>query len=184
MGRPKQLLPYRGTTLLRHAVNTAMASRCGRVIVVVGSEEEAMRRELAGLPVEIASNPDWPTGMGSSIRAGLALIPAPTPIAAPCPSGVLIMLCDQPGITADLLDKLMNKHASEATPVVACSYAGVAGVPALFDTSLFDELRQLDPSAGAAMLIKRHGIRSVLIPFPSASVDVDTPDDYERLLRS
>ena len=93
MGRPKQLLPYRGRTLLRHAAETAVASGCGPIVLVTGALNEALAAEVAGLPIQAVHNSDWETGMASSIRAGLAAVEAAQPRA------VLIMLSDQPHLT-------------------------------------------------------------------------------------
>src|SRR5688572_11780814 len=94
MGSPKQLLRYRGQTLIRRAAEAAIASICDRVAVVIGSNASQMRRELDDLPVSVVENQNWQTGMSSSIRAGL------DDLRQYDPDGVLIMLCDQPFVTA------------------------------------------------------------------------------------
>jgi molybdenum cofactor cytidylyltransferase len=176
MGRAKQLLPYRDTTLLRHAVGVALESRSGRVVVVIGSQAQKMRVELGDLPVDIVENLQWETGMGSSIKAGMAAL-----LGVERPDALVIMLCDQPGVTAALLDQMIEIHEQQGPKVVASEYGEVAGVPALFDVSLFDELLHLDDWAGARVLIQRHAQLMSTIPFSQGTVDVDTPEEYERL---
>jgi CTP:molybdopterin cytidylyltransferase MocA len=119
-GRSKQLLLYRGRTLLRHSVEQALASSCRPVIVVLGAEVERCQRELAGLDVQVAVNPSWADGMGSSIRAGMTALAS----AAPGARGVVIMLCDQPLVTAAFIDRLAARYFSEA----AEGEAGDSGV--------------------------------------------------------
>ena len=176
MGKTKQLLPYRGVTLLRHAASIALSSRCGPVAVVIGSQAAQMRRELDGLPVRIASNPAWANGMGGSIRVGLSML-----LADARPPAVVIMLCDQPAVSADTLNRLVDRHESNRAPIVASAYDGIVGVPALFDGTMFEELLQLDDAGGARQVIRRHAEGVEAISFPAGSLDVDTPQDYERL---
>jgi molybdenum cofactor cytidylyltransferase len=114
--------------------------------------------------------------MGTSIGAGVAAV-----LAESAPSGILIMLCDQPGVTTELLDQLIDRHAGGQAPIVACEYAGIAGVPAVFDASLFAELQSLPASDGARHLIQKHATRVERIPFLQGSNDIDTPEDYDRL---
>lgn len=109
-GRSKQLLRYQGRTLLRHSVEQALASSCRPVIVVLGAEVERCRRELDGLDVHVAINPEWAEGMGSSIRAGMAAMTA----AAADARAVVITLCDQPLVGAAFIDRLVRRYAAEA----------------------------------------------------------------------
>ncbi|MFC7666147.1 NTP transferase domain-containing protein [Hymenobacter humi] len=99
MGQPKQLLPYRGRTLLRHAAETAVATGCRPVVLVTGAVHDALAAEIADLPIQVIHNPEWKTGMASSIRAGV--------IAAAQfqPTAYLIMLSDQPLVTPELLHR-------------------------------------------------------------------------------
>jgi molybdenum cofactor cytidylyltransferase len=135
-----------------------------------------MRADLAGLPLRTIDNPAWPSGMGTSIRAGLAAV-----LANSSPPAILIMLCDQPAVTTELLNQLIDRHTSDPALIVACEYDRIAGVPALFDASLFTELQNLPDSAGARLLIQRHANQVARIPFPQGSSDIDTPQDYDRL---
>ena len=177
LGHPKQLLPYRGRTLLRHAADTALASVCRPVIVVLGSQPDRLRPELAGLDIRIADNPTWEQGMGSSIRAGLDALGA----SAPDVAGVLLMLCDQPLITPASLDALVQSHLDTGSPLVASEYGGTRGVPAFFSRALFPELRALKDAQGAKAVITRHEAEAVALPLPAGVLDVDTAEDYERL---
>jgi molybdenum cofactor cytidylyltransferase len=183
LGRPKQLLDYRGTTLLRHSVSQALASRCHPVIVVLGADEERCRQELDGLDVHVALNPDWAEGMGSSIRVGVAALDA----VAPETEAVLLMLCDQPLVTGARLDELVRRFAETGPPgaTVASEYGGQPGVPALFPRARFGELARLDGAGGAKRLLRGDpSAPLVTVPCPEAVVDVDTAADYEALSQS
>ena len=177
MGRPKQLLPYRGRTLLRHAAETAVAAGCAPIVLVTGALHDELLAEIVGLPILAVHNPDWETGMASSIRAGLAAV------AAAAPRAVLVMLTDQPLVTPELLRQLIvQQHATQA-PIVAAAYGETLGVPAIFDKSLLPELLKLQGAQGAGRLIARLGAAVGQVAFPAGLLDVDTPAQYTALLQ-
>lgn len=177
MGRPKQTLQYRGESLLRRAALAALGAGCCPVIVVTGANAELSRREMAGLDVREVLNPRWETGMASSVRAGVeALVGAAAEAGA-----AVLLLCDQPHVTAAVISELIAAHRATERLVVASAYGGSFGVPALFGRALFVELAQLEGAAGAKQVIKRYAAEAHFIPFPGGEVDVDTPDDFSRL---
>ncbi len=179
LGRPKQLLPFRGRSLLRHAAETALASSCRPVVVVLGALADRLKGELRGLPVTVAINPQWNEGISSSIRAGLkALAPE-----GAGPNAVLIMLCDQPLISAQFLDRLVAVHQSSGSGIVAAEYEGGAGVPALFSRAYYSELAALSGNRGAKPVIVKHAKHAERIPLPEAAMDIDRPEDIQRLGR-
>ena len=177
MGRPKQLLPYHGRTLLRHAAETAVAAGCAPIVLVTGALHDELLAEIVGLPILAVHNPDWETGMASYIRAGLAAV------AAAAPRAVLVMLTDQPLVTPELLRQLIvQQHATQA-PIVAAAYGETLGVPAIFDKSLLPELLKLQGAQGAGRLIARLGAAVGQVAFPAGLLDVDTPAQYTALLQ-
>lgn len=177
MGQAKQLLPYRGTTLLRHTVENALAIPGAHIVVVLGAFAEEIRPTLEGLPVEIVENPAWSTGMGSSLRTGLeAVLSASSETAA-----AIFLLCDQPLLSPVNLDALIQTHRETGAAIVASEYGDVLGVPALFHRSLFPELLGLDGGEGAKKIISRHRDKAIGIPFADGAVDIDTPGDYAGL---
>jgi molybdenum cofactor cytidylyltransferase len=176
MGSPKQTLQYRGKSLLRRAALAALGAGCRPVIVVTGANAELSRRELDGLDVREVFNPHWETGMASSIRGGVeGLISADTDAA-------VLLLCDQPHVTIDVISGLVAAHRATGRSIVASTYGGSFGVPALFSRTLFAELTQLAGMSGAKEVIKRHASEAHFLSFPCGEVDVDTPDDFSRLL--
>lgn len=178
MGSPKQTLQYRGESLLRRAALAALDAGCRPVIVVTGANAELSRRELDGLDVREVSNTLWETGMASSVRAGVeGLVGADAEVDA-----AVLMLCDQPHVNADIISNLVAAHRANGSSVVASTYGGSFGVPALFGRTLFAELSQLEGSAGAKQVIKRHASEAHFLTFRGGEVDVDTPEDFSRLL--
>jgi molybdenum cofactor cytidylyltransferase len=180
MGTPKQLLPFRGKSLLRHATAVALASTCRPVVVVIGANCELVRRETDGLAVRVAENPGWAEGLGSSIRVGIdALESGPETMDA-----AVLLPCDQPLVSSAIIDGLVKAYRSTGKPIVASSYGGTLGVPVLFSRTFFSKLVQLAGAEGAKTLIMQHGGAVHALPVPDGSVDVDTPLDYARISRA
>jgi molybdenum cofactor cytidylyltransferase len=177
LGTPKQLLHFRGESLLRRAARTALGAGCAPVVVVTGAHAELSRAELADLDVREACNGEWATGLASSIRTGLAQLLHEDPGVA----AVILMLCDQPHVTAPVLSALIAAHDADDSTIVASHYDGTAGPPALFGRALFLELAQLEGAAGAKQVIARHATSTHLVAFPGGEADVDTPADLARL---
>ena len=178
MGSPKQTLQFRGKSLLRRAALAALGAGCRPVIVVTGAYAEQSRRELDGLDVLEVLNIHWETGMASSIRAGVKRLVGADADA----DAAVFMLCDQPHVTIDVVSGLVAAHRATGKPVIASTYGGSFGVPALFSRTLFDELAQLEGAAGAKQVIKRYASEAHFLPFQGGEVDVDTPDDFSRLI--
>jgi molybdenum cofactor cytidylyltransferase len=181
MGRPKQLLTYGGRTLLRNAAEMAAASLCRPIIVVLGAYADQLQREIDGLPLQQVVNERWTEGMGSSISAGLeALKHCDREGAA---KAVVLMLCDQPFVTASVINNLVTVFCSNGTGIVASEYGGTVGVPALFGHEYFADLAALSGAVGAKQIIAAHASDVVRVPFPQGATDVDTTEDYRQLLR-
>ena len=178
MGSPKQAAIFRGESLLRRAASAALGTTARPVVVVLGSGAEEVEKELVGLGVSIVVNRDWAEGMASSIGAGLHEAERITPGI----DGALLTVCDQPFATSTLLESLLRSRRGGRHPIVACSYGGSLGVPALFGRERFDDLLALIGAEGARRILGRlrHEVHS--LPFPGGEFDVDTPDDLARLV--
>ena len=178
MGRSKLTLPYRGTTLLRLAVDRAVAVSDLLPIVVTGYDDLLIREHLVEYTntAQLVHNPDWKAGMGGSIAMGVTAATAD-----PTPMVYLITLADQPGADEALLWQLLNKHAEHPGDLIAVAYPEGPGVPACFPATYRDELVNQDGQGGARKLLRsgRYPVRTVAPPAPLA--DVDTPEDYHRL---
>ncbi len=175
-GQPKQLLMHNGQPLIRHISHAALSLEAGPVVVVLGANEKQIRPELADLPITVAANPDWHEGLASSIRAGLQLF-SDESIEA-----FLIVLTDQPHITTDLLQQLINTRQHTGKGIVACRYgeSGNLGVPALFDIGYKTPFLALSGDIGARKLLQQHTDDCADIAFPLAAVDLDTWQDVAR----
>ncbi len=176
MGRPKQLLTHGGRTLLRNAAEMAVASVCRPIIVVLGAYEDQLQREIGGLPVQSVVNERWAEGLGSSIRAGLDAVERCDRECAA--EAVLMMPCDQPFVTAAVINDLVTAYRSSGKGIIASEYDGTVGVPALFGREYFAELAALGGAAGAKQIIAVHASEVVRVPFPNGATDIDTPEDY------
>ncbi|MDQ3323512.1 MAG: nucleotidyltransferase family protein [Acidobacteriota bacterium] len=172
----KQLLEFRGKTLLRRAAETAIEANFDRIVIVLGSIAEELKKEIDDLPVQIAVNKNWETGMSSSIKVGLSAFSNGENIDA-----VVVTLCDQPLVSAKILRELGETFAETGKSIIACRYAETIGVPALFARVVFDDLMDLREDEGAKKVIKKYEAETAVILAPEAAFDVDTAQDYEKL---
>jgi len=178
MGSPKQLLRIDGITLVRRAAETALASRCEAVYLIVGAAADAVRREVSGLPLQVVENSNWEKGLAGSIRVGIAAVRAERPEF----DAAILAPLDQPQIHPALLDRLIEVFEGGEREIVACSYAGTVGAPALFSPRHFAELTTLRGDRGAKSVLEARGAEVAQVPFPEGSIDLDTPRDYQRFL--
>jgi molybdenum cofactor cytidylyltransferase len=175
MGEPKQLLEIHHKTLIRRAAETALASVCDSVIVVIGAEAARMRSALAGLAVETVENPEWRAGMGTSIRCGVEAAQSHDA------DGIILALADQPLVSAASLNKLVLTNRATSQPIVASWYADTVGVPAYFAREFFPHLIALNPEQGCQRLILAHPEATIRLACPEAEADIDTPEDFRRI---
>lgn len=174
LGRPKQLVPFGLTPLVRHVADALVTSTCDDVAVVVGAEAAAVRAALEGARVAVVSNDAWEEGIASSIRAAVSWAIRREA------SALVLALADQPLLDAAHVDRLVAAWAGGA-PAVGSAYGEAqAAVPALFDASLFAELSELKGDRGAASILR--AIADVVsIDWPEGAVDVDTEADAQTL---
>jgi molybdenum cofactor cytidylyltransferase len=175
MGQPKQLMPWKGNTLLRHACATSLATSFRPVVVVLGCEAEKCRRELFDLEVVSVINEKWQRGLGTSIATGIAAIE----IHKPETPAALIMLVDQPAITPEFLTLLLLTWQQSPDKIVATQYPNGAGVPALLPRRYFAELRALDGDRGARALIAQEKSHVISLTPNIPLVDLDTLEIYK-----
>jgi molybdenum cofactor cytidylyltransferase len=178
MGKPKQLLQFRGTTILRRIVDEALASSLSRVLVVVGAHAPVAAAALTGLSAEIVENVDWAQGQGSSVATGVRALRE----RAPDTTGVVLLLSDQPLVTASSIDLLITTHRTTGSLIVASRRGDRLDAPALLSFAFFDELAALRDDACAREILRRNESRALGIDLPGAELDVDTPEDYQRLI--
>ncbi len=179
LGSPKQLLSYQGKNLLQHTIDAAKESQAGPIIVVLGSDIEEIAGELDPIHLTIVKNPNWESGMASSVTCGINTMIN----LYPDTEAVILMVCDQPFVNAKLLEDLINKLEESGSSIVASSYQNIYGTPALFHKKHFDELSALDGDTGARSIIKRYAESIEAIPFDQGSIDIDTIEDYRNLVK-
>jgi molybdenum cofactor cytidylyltransferase len=174
LGRPKQLLLYKGSTLVRRIADAALVAGCEEVVVVLGAAADSVRGALDSLPLRFIENAAWATGMGSSIACAIGALDAEC--------AALVVTCDQPFVTGEHLGKLVLLYQRGVSAIVASEYKHTLGVPALFAPSIFPELLALDPSAGAKAVLRRDPDRVAAVPLEKGEIDIDTEADYAALM--
>lgn len=179
MGLAKQLLGWKGQSLIRHAISTIReAGVSEKLLVVVGANREMIIPELNDLSVEIVVNPDWDEGMGSSIRSGLQFLLEKDPEKW---GAIGISLVDQPLIKATHFRALYQTWQKSDLPIAAARYNDILGVPAIFDHRIFPKLLALDGAVGARKILMELQEQVAAMDLPEARFDLDTPEDYERM---
>ncbi len=169
LGQPKQLVQWRGTSLLQHAVDTA-ATVAPRVLLTLGADADALWRSLRAPPsLERVDVPDHREGMSASLRAAVARVDAD-----PTVQRLLVMLVDQYAVDAAWLRDLLALADAHPQRMIASRYAGLRGVPAVFPRSAFSALAALRGDRGARALL-RDEPDPIDFTAPHAPGDVDTP---------
>jgi len=182
LGRPKQLVLFEGEKLLERAIRVALESGAKPVLVVLGANQAEIEAadDLSG--VQIVVNGNWPEGMASSIRAGVAQLQTEQlQTDSSGADGVLLMVCDQPSVTSEHIDRMLDAFRRSATSTVASSYAGKRGIPAVFPRKAFVELLALEGDKGARGLLAEPGREVIEIPLAGGEQDIDHADDLFRI---
>jgi molybdenum cofactor cytidylyltransferase len=177
LGSPKQLLPYRGTTLLEWVVKeVCRATRLDQVLVVLHADLIPWAAQRAWEPATIVTVEDPTSGCSASYRAGLDRVQAGA-------DAVVIVLGDQPGVRAEVIDRLVGAWQERRAPLALVRYRGEPGHPLLFGRPLFEELMALRGDKAAWKLVDRHLEEAVVLEVDEPSpVDVDTWADYRAVL--
>ena len=176
LGPPKQLLPFRDTTMLGWVVGQAQrAAGLDEVVVVLGRAAAEIRERVNFGSTRVVENPVFAEGCSSSYRAGLAAIDSES-------AAIMIALGDQPGITPEIIDALAAEWRLQPQPIALCSYRGRRGHPMIFARSMFEQLEGLHGDKAAWKLVDANS-GAVLevaldLPFPD---NINTAEDFERL---
>jgi len=178
MGEPKQLLRYAGKTLIEHIIAAAARSVCSPIVIVLGAHADRIEQEIE-IPssVQVVFNKDWQEGLSSSLRSGVQAVRRIDGDS----EGIVTVLCDQPFVTSEVIDNIVQQFHTSGKLIVASQYSDVFGPPALFHSCLFDELLQISGDKGARSVVDRHSSEATSVQFPNGAVDVDTLDDYLAL---
>jgi molybdenum cofactor cytidylyltransferase len=179
IGQSKQLLEFRGRTLVYHAVDAAIEASCSPVIVVTGDAHAEVKNALAATKAILVQNNHWRQGVGTSIRIGIRYVIDN----APGVDAAVLLVCDQPFVDVDVLSKLIALRSKTGKPIVASAYADTLGVPALFHQSIFQELLRLSGDTGAKAIILCNRERVAELPFPLGKIDIDRLEDLQFITR-
>lgn len=181
MGRPKALLPVRsGESFLARIVATLRTAGVEDVVVVLGAGAEmiAASPEVASLDARLIANPDHARGQLTSVIAALAVVDRPGVRA------MLVTLVDVPLVSPATVEAVLETYRRSLAPVVRPAKGARHGHPVIFDRRLFGELRAADPAVGARAVVRAHAAEIVDVPVDDegAFLDIDTPEDYERII--
>ena len=175
LGRNKILLELGGQPVVRRAVTAAIDAGLSPVLVVLGFEVDRARDALVGLPYEPVLNPDHHAGINRSVQLGLARVP-------PDAAAAVIVLADMPLVTAGMIASVVERYRESDAPLVVSDYGGVRAPPTLYDRSLFGEFTASEGEGCGRHVVRRHRHEAVALEMPpDALLDLDVPEDYERL---
>ena len=176
LGPPKQLLPFRGTTMLGWVVDQAQkADGLDELVVVLGRAADKIRERVDFGAARVVENPVFAEGCSSSYRAGIGALNSRS-------EAIMIILGDQPGITPEIINSLAEEWRGEEASIALCSYRGRKGHPMIFAQSMFEQLKDLHGDKAAWKLVDANSaaVQEVHLdlPFPD---NINTAEDFERL---
>ncbi|WP_074406609.1 MULTISPECIES: nucleotidyltransferase family protein [Aquimarina] len=180
MGEPKQVLPWRNTTLIGHAIERALLIKETSIYVVLGAHYETVYKEICHFPVTILRNAEWQSGMGSTIRSGIKAIQQDKLSY----DGVLISLVDQPLLETIHFNALITQFSKEPGVITATDLGSGVGVPAIIPSQYFCELVQLQADFGARYIVKKHIDHIHTVDALDKGVDIDTIAQYHAMIKS
>ncbi len=174
-GTHKLLLPYGESTVVESVAGAALDASLQGIVVVLGADKERVRAKLAARAVTFAVNEDWERGMFSSVRAGFEALPEKA-------TAAVVMLGDQPFVTAETIDELVARYRETRRGIVLPVHGGRRGHPVLIDTKYKAEIIALGPEAALRDIVHAHpdDILEVEIDDPDVLRGIDTPEDYGR----
>ena len=174
-GRVKQLLPWRGETLIENAIELATQSHTDETLVVLGAHADAIQPFVAKTSARIVINPQWESGHATSIRAGLRAL-------APEIAAAIFINADQPFLTCEVINALIQCYRDTDAPIIAFVCAGKRGSPVLFDRAYFAELEDLRGEQGGRELLEKYPVACIEFDDTRFGIDVDTWEEYANLL--
>ena len=178
LGQPKQLLGYKDSTLLKNTIAEASLVPDMIIIVVTGANHHLIEEELDPSRIKIVFNPEWESGMSSSINCGLKKIVDLYPEIENC----IFAVCDQPYVSSLIFENLIQEHYKTGKEIVASAYSETLGTPVLFNKKYFNELLELQGQEGAKKIISKFSEDVVSVLFEKGNIDIDTEDDYNKLM--
>jgi len=175
-GSPKQLLTWHGQPFIRHIARVALSSDLNPLLVITGSADVQVRAAVSGLSVNCVYNPEWQKGQSTSVIQAIGALPNSI-------GAAIIMLVDQPQISVALLQSLIEIHKRTQSSIIAPQVDHKHVNPVLFDQRLFSKLLNISGDQGGRALFSSQKISWIDWIDPHAEFDVDTPEDYDQLIR-
>ena len=176
MGHVKQLLPWKGSTLLQHAIDEVLSSEIDETVVVLGANKRLIEEQTNLSGVDSVFNAKWEEGMASSIVTGLKHLLSK----APEIGAVLIVLCDQPLLDKNNYNRLIKKIITNKNKIISSSYSDQLGVPVVFDKRFFSDLLKLRGEQGAKKLLATYNSEVIGVEAGDKAIDLDTEDKYNH----
>jgi molybdenum cofactor cytidylyltransferase len=176
MGELKQLMMYKNKTFLQHIIGEAKTAFLYPVICVTGYQSDLISKNISGMEVSIVYNEKWYEGMGSGISAGIKQL-----VLSDVDS-VILAVSDQPYVSSDLFETMIAWKDQSGKGIVACSYGSTLGTPVLFRKEYFNWLKSMNGNQGAKSIVKSNLPDVCPVEFEKGSVDIDTIQDYEKLI--
>lgn len=179
MGKPKLLLPFGKKTIIETVIESVIQSKIDKVLVVLGSEREKIEKKIKNFPLKIAYNPDFRTGMLSSVQRGFQELPENT-------QAVLVVLGDQPVISSAVINKVIDAYKKTGKGIVLPVYRKERGHPVLIGMKYRGEVENLSPDIGLRGTVYNHpeDILEVEVEMPGILRDIDDVEDYKRELKN
>lgn len=174
-GEPKPLLSWQGESLVHRAARLALEAGFHPVMVVCGAQGDLVAKAVSDLPVRVVQNPDWQSGQSTSIKAAIRALGDES-------GGALFLLVDQPFISLRLLQALLERHAHSLAPIIAPLVGDRRTNPVLFDRQTFPDLMRLEGDVGGRAIFGRYPPQWLVWQDERLPFDLDTPDDYRKLL--
>jgi len=177
LGQPKQLVVVAGETLLARTIRVACDSGAEPILVVLGANREEIQAGVDFTGTRVVVNRNWDEGMASSIRAGIGAVEREIPEV----HGALLMVCDQPRVTAEHLSRMLNVFRQSGTTSITSLYGGNRGIPAIFPRQTFPDLLALTGDKGARGLLSEPDREVIEVALPGGDIDVDQAEDLLKL---
>ncbi len=174
MGTPKQLLPYKNTTLLGYTIEQVKQIDTKHAFCVLGANAEIIEKSIENYQIETIYNSDFKNGLSSSIVVGVKKLQHDF-------DTILIMLGDQPNVNSNYLNKLIKTSVENPSRIIASNYQNKIGVPAIFPKKYFNQLLELKGDKGARNILNNNKSDIIKMP-PFNLTDIDTREDYQNLI--
>ena len=176
MGKPKQLLPWHGTTLINHVIDTIEESIIEDLIIVLGYNHQVIKKQVREWPAVVINNA-WKSGKSASVKCGLGMIPEETDC-------VVYFTIDQPFITVSLIEQLVYAAGRTDAAIIACRCKEIPTVPMLFKRDAFEHIRALKGEEGGKSLLALPNLPVSFVEILDERIllDIDTEEDYQKAL--